>query len=199
MADIGFLLDASYEARDNFGAEKSFVKEVAYQFTGGSKDVRLGVVSFGADAKLDIKLTNHNDTNLFNGAVDNILFKGDSSRLDLALRAAQRDLFTQQRGSRIGVAKLLVVLTTTTQYGDEAEDPSLIVKELSKLGVQVVVIGINGINRDAIERMVGNEERMFLAKTNGDLKEENFMRRVASVACDYSKNYFSSVSEGGEG
>ena len=49
--------------------------------------------------------------NTFNKAVDDIVFMASTTRIDTALRLAQKELFSPKNGGRPGVPKILILLT----------------------------------------------------------------------------------------
>ena len=90
VSDVGFVLDSSGSLRAEYGKEKRFVIEIAKAFGSGS---RHGVVTFSHKAVLSIPLGAYNDHRSFADAVNAIPHMGYTTRIDLALLKAERELF----------------------------------------------------------------------------------------------------------
>ena len=62
----------------------------------------------------------------FDAAVDAIPLMGFQTRIDRALRLAQKELFAEENGGRENVPEILIVLTDGTQTAaKDAEDPGM--------------------------------------------------------------------------
>ena len=80
---------------------------------------------------------------LFHQAVDKIPLMGYTTRIDRALRQAQKEFFTAANGGRKNVPKIIILLTDGTQsQDDDAEDPAKIAAELRGSGISTIVVGI---------------------------------------------------------
>ena len=80
---------------------------------------------------------------------------GYTTRIDRALRQAQKEFFTAANGGRKNIPKIIILLTDGTQSeDDDAEDPAKIAKELRGAGMSTIVVGI------------GSGEELFLTNTN---------------------------------
>jgi len=91
------------------------LKHVAEIFGVGRSASRVGVVTFSHKAEHSITLNDHDDLYSFSKAVDDIPLMGSITRIDLALRKAQKEMFKVQNGARDGIVKILVLLTDGSQ------------------------------------------------------------------------------------
>ena len=71
-------------------------------------------------------MKDHTDIISFYAAVDTIPLMGFQTRIDRALRLAQKELFAEENGGRTNVPEILIVLTDGTQTAaKDAEDPGM--------------------------------------------------------------------------
>ena len=90
-----------------------------------------GVVTFSSRAKHSIKMKDHTDITSFHAAVDAIPLMGFQTRIDRALRLAQKELFAVENGGRSEIQDILVLLTDGTQTrAKHAEDPCDVMDEI---------------------------------------------------------------------
>ena len=76
----------------------------------------------------------------FDAAVDAIPHMGLTTRIDRALRLAQKELFEEENGGRLDVKDILVLLTDGTQTpADFAEDPGDIARQLRNVSLILFV------------------------------------------------------------
>ena len=115
MVDVGFILDSSGSLRYQYHKEKDFLKALAGAFNIGEDGSRAGVVTFSYDSEHSIKLKDHMDISSFGAAVDAIPLMGSTTRIDTALRLAQKELFSVENGGRDIAPNILVLLTDGSQ------------------------------------------------------------------------------------
>ena len=191
--DVGFIIDSSGSARNNYDNEKFLVKILAERLGLGlaEQSTRCGVITFSYHAKVEIKLRDHNDTATFYHAVDKIPYMGSTTRIDKALRAAQKELFTSQNGGRKDTAKFLVLFTDGPQSKtDGAEDPVRIANELRSDGITILVIGWgSNVNSRDLLRIAGGDESHMIRVTSfiDDLYSELFIKKVVEISCNIGK------------
>ena len=186
VIDVGFILDSSGSLRNNYEQEKEFLKSLASTFGVSSNGSRAGVVTFSYFSKHSIKLSDHSDIASFNRAVDKIPLMGSTTRIDKALRLAQKELFSLGNGGRVDVPKLLILLTDGTQTQDAgAEDPGDIAEELRANGINILVVGIGrGINETELTHIAGEEKSVYSAASFESLVENDFIESVTTQSCD---------------
>ena len=196
VIDVGFILDSSGSLRNNYEQEKEFLKSLAKTFGVSSNGSRAGVVTFSYFSKHSIKLSDHGDIATFNQAVDNIPLMGSTTRIDKALRLAQKELFSLGNGGRVGVPKLLILLTDGTQTQDAgAEDPGDIAEELRADGINILVVGIGrGINETELTHIAGEEKSVYSAASFESLAENDFLESVRTRSCDKGMSFVNCFS-----
>ena len=186
VIDVGFILDSSGSLRNNYEQEKEFLKSLASTFGVSSNGSRAGVVTFSYFSEHSIKLSDHSDIASFNQAVDEIPLMGSTTRIDKALRLAQKELFSLGNGGRPGVPKLLILLTDGTQTQDAgAEDPGDVAEELRADGINILVVGIGrGVNETELTHIAGEEKSVYSAASFESLVENDFIESVTTRSCD---------------
>ena len=188
IADVGFVVDSSGSMRRDFSKEKQFVKNLAATLGIDKGGNRAGIVTFSYNAELTVKLSDSAATapGDFNSLVDKVPFMGYTTRIDKALRLVSKEMFEKSNGARVGVPKILFVLTDGTQTKDsDAIDPALIASELrDKMGVHLFVIGMGRrVNPGELSQIAGDRSRLFLAKDMDQLRSAEFIQDVVSNTC----------------
>lgn len=185
VADVGFILDSSGSLRKDYTKEKNFLKAVATKFGVSSMGTRIGVLTFSYFSELSIKLSDHSDISSFNQAVDNIPLMGSTTRIDRALRLAQKEMFSFANGGRAGVPKLLILLTDGSQTQDAfAEEPRYVAGALRANGINIVVVGIgNAVNKTELKEIAGNWDSVYLPD-NFDKLIRDFVSPVVNKSCE---------------
>ena len=76
MADVVFLLDSSIsQTKGNFKTQLDFVNRFIDHVVVDDNNFRIGVVTFASSARLEIGLTEYNDSVALKEAVNNITFR----------------------------------------------------------------------------------------------------------------------------
>ena len=191
MVDVGFILDSSGSLKDYYDKEKDFLKSLAATFGVNANGSRAGVVTFSYNAEQSIKLNDYNDLSSFSGAVDNIALMGWRTRIDKALQVAQKSMFSLNNGGRVGVPKLLILLTDGTQtLDDDAVDPGIVADELRKEGIRIISVGIgNEVNTTELAHISGDINNVYSANSFDELVDAEFIRNVKQQGCDQG-NFF---------
>ena len=169
--------------------EKRFLKEVAGAF-GISKDgSRAGVITFSKRAEHSIKMKDHTNINSFNAAVDLIPLMGLTTRIDIALNLAQKELFAAENGGRANTPNILILLTDGKQtegtVDNPADDPAKITEELRKAGVIVFIVGIGaGTDMKELDDMAGGPGQSVHAATFDVLIGDEFIANITEKGCE---------------
>ena len=186
VVDIGFILDSTGSVRVDYRKEKEFLKFFTSSFGVSSKGTRAGVVTFSNVSELSIKLNDHSDISSFHQAVDNIPLMGLTGKIDKALRLAQRKLFSLTNGGRVGVPKLLILLTDGSQAQDAgAADLKEIADELRADGIDILVVGVGShIKKTELIQIAGNKQNMYIPTNFDELIASNFMSLIKKDTCE---------------
>ena len=182
---MGFLLDSSGSISGNYDNEKSFLKSIAGIFDISTQISRVGVITYSGVAEHTIKLKDHPNIVSFYDAVDAIPLMNSVTRIDLALRLAQNEMFTTANGGRSSVPDILILMTDGTQTQTaNSEDPATIADELRKTGVTIIVLGMgSGINLAELTKIARGPEMVFTAATFTELNSATFKTSVKDLTC----------------
>ena len=185
--DVGFLLDSSGSIKYHYKDEKKFLKKVVRSFDISADGSHAGVVTFSLAAELSIKLNEFTDFKHFKKAVDAIPLMGRTTRIDRALRLAQRGLFVEENGARNSTRKILFLLTDGTQTEMVgAEDPAIVARELEASGITVIVVGMgSGVNKAELLKMGG--DHTYTADTFEQLISNEFVGLLKKKTCEIGK------------
>jgi hypothetical protein len=191
--DVAFILDSSHSLEAQYQKEKNFLKKLAAVFGVSSNGSRVGVITFSYRAELSIKLNSFTDLSSFNKAVDKIPLMNFTTRIDRALRLAQKDMFRFENGGRVGVSKLIILLTDGSQTaGGDAEDPDMIADELRNAGIVILGVGIgSAVNETELNHITGGKSNTYTAATFDSLTNNDFMHKIKNGSCESgSFSYF---------
>ena len=180
VVDIGFILESTDSVKAEHRKAKEFLKFFAASFGISSKETRAGVVTFSYFGELSIKLSDHSNISSFNRAVDNITLMGSTARIDKALCLAQRKLFSLANGGRLGVPKLLILLT----YSSPVQNARVgeIADELRADGINILVVGIGRyMNATELLQIADSQQNVYI--TN-NLYASNFVSSTKKDTCE---------------
>nr|XP_047124295.1 cartilage matrix protein-like [Hydra vulgaris] len=181
-----FLLDSSGSLRKYYQNEKDFLKSVISVFGVSFNGTRAAVITFSYHAQLSIKLNKYSNLNSFKKAVDNIVLMGSTTRIDKALRLAQKEVFELENGARPGVAKILFLLTDGSQTKERgSENPVVIANKLRSTGVTIIAIGItNAVIVSELSDIAEEKENAYVADSFAKLKDISFLRVIKNKLCE---------------
>ena len=180
VVDIGFILESTDSVKAEHRKAKEFLKFFAASFGISSKETRAGVVTFSYFGELSIKLSDHSNISSFNRAVDNITLMGSTARIDKALCLAQRKLFSLANGGRLGVPKLLILLT----YSSPVQNARVgeIADELRADGINILVVGIGRyMNATELLQIADSQQNVYITNS---LYASNFVSSTKKDTCE---------------
>ena len=184
--DIAFILDSSGSImKDEFSEARNFVKAIMETLTVSRESSHVGVMIYSNEARIMARFNEIQSNKELEDELDNLPHLRGKTRIDLALRLANAQLFTGSGGMRrsTSVAKVAMVITDGRQSPaadairlDEAVAP-LLVK-----GVKVLAIGVGDkIDREELEMMVGSQELAFWAVSYRALRVQ--LAKIAAQVC----------------
>lgn len=98
--DFGFVLDGSGSVGpENWLLITQFVASFAQHITFGEGSARVGVISFGNDASIDIGLNNFTSASEFVMAVTSLPYKDENTNTASGIRAMRTQLFVEENGN----------------------------------------------------------------------------------------------------
>jgi len=183
--NVGFVLDSSGTLKRDFYSAKKFMKKIAESFGVSRLGSRASVITFSYNAVHNIKFNDHYDVPSFNKALDTLPLIDSTTRIDLALRLAQKEMFEASNGAQSNMKKVLILLSDGAQTKRRgAEDPALIAEELRQAGVNILVVAIGGvINPRNLVRIAGHPSRVFYGKSFNELIEMNPIEDITQSTC----------------
>ena len=107
FADYAFLIDASSSILPSeFDILKTFVKRVIDFLQIGPNQTHVGVIEYSKGASLQLNFSRSYDKREIKSFVEQVPHTAGITRIDLALKVASEQLFTQQEGMRDGSRKV---------------------------------------------------------------------------------------------
>jgi len=187
-ANVGFVLDASGTLTTDFKNAKMFLNRLAEGFGLSRTGSRASVITFSYKAVHAIKFDDYFNIDAFKSAVNRLPLLNSTTRIDLALRLAQREMFERRNGARDDMNRILVLFTDGEQTKrSSAEDPAMIAEEMRQNGVNLIVVGVGGaVNPSKILRLAGgHSNKVFYASTYEGLMKKNTVEEILKENCIY--------------
>ena len=121
--DLIFMIDTSGSIEDidsgNFERIKTFVRDYSSDLAVGPSKVQIGIVMFGNNGKLKVKLNQATSQNQLQGLIDSeVTFRNQRTNLTGAAIAAM-DGFSTANGKRLGVPSVAVLVTDGEMTADD--------------------------------------------------------------------------------
>ena len=114
--DLAFLIDASGSLKDSFQDIQKFVKKVINAYKIGPDATHVAAISYSDDARVAFDFNTLKGKDLtkenLNKLVDKINATGGKTRIDLALRKAATDIYSEKGGQRPGRPKVRSILVS---------------------------------------------------------------------------------------
>ena len=137
VVDLGFVIDASGSVAGQYPKMISVVKKIVSDFGLSEDGTHAGAIAFSDSAEVILDFTQYYNVDAFKKALDSFPLPQGQTRIDIALLAALRDLFSVKAYSRPGVPKIMVILTDGLQTSPQTIDPVIIIDQLLNAGVKV--------------------------------------------------------------
>lgn len=139
--DLGFVVDSSASFKEHYNLEKQFVKQIAGHFDLGRYKTRTSLLTYSNYVNTLSKLSDFHTEKELSAVVNSAPFMGSISRLDKALAETEESMFTVNNGGRVGVQKVLVVLTD--DYSESSKEAFLIGKRIrDQQNVHIIVVAV---------------------------------------------------------
>ncbi|XP_073236997.1 collagen alpha-3(VI) chain-like [Porites lutea] len=186
--DIAFLLDSSGSIGErSYETMKDFVKKVADAFVIGPSTTCAGVIIFGSSATTAVRFADATNNTVFNAAVDALPYMRGETRIDKALQLASAELLNHPSGARVGVAKVVIVLTDGGQSNAPyAMDIQKAVAPLLSAGIRIFAVGIGkDVDDRQLRLMVDNKDDAIMVPSFDGLSVR--ARQLSIAACESSE------------
>lgn len=185
--DLAFILDTSGSIdKAELDEAKKFVKDVAKTFKISPQKTQVALMVYSDKPRVVSKFGEIKSHAELRGEVDALPHIKGKTRIDLALKMADTELFTWNGGMRLpaSVAKVAIVITDGRQTPapdemrlDQAAAPLLV------RGVKVLAIGIgDNVDKSELNMMVDNpEEHAFWSHSYRELRAQ--LATIARESC----------------
>ena len=127
----------------DFAGMKDFAKTLIHELADTENDIKIGLMQYGENARTIRDFKGIQSAAELVDAIDGMQKGTDAMRrVDRALRAARRDLFSLKGGMRQGHPRQLIIVTAgASSPGSESIESAA--KGLDDLGVNRFAVGIN--------------------------------------------------------
>ena len=178
------MVDSSTSVGEsNFQEAKDFVWSVVRNFPISNNDTRVAVIRYSsqADVIFDFQFSAKNNVPFLKETLDNMEYVGGETKTELALDLARTGLFTEKRGSRTKVPKILVVMSNGKS--DDALAVARTSMALKRQEVTVVVVAIGDeVDLEELLLMASTPEDVISVSTFSTLKKR--VGKIRDKVCD---------------
>ena len=204
--DLLYILDISGSLNkidsNNWNYVLEFAKSFVDQFVISANGAHVGVVLFGNNGVLKIKLNEFTDVILLKAAIDKLEFKDQRTNIYGGLEEA-KNAFKPANGARVGVKKVAIFITDGEKANERYTNPQPTAADLKNSGVEVFVISHshyfskNESTMTLVETIASPPltEHLFISDDFGNLK--NYVHGIKDTmdkSCRVStKNAFAST------
>ncbi|KAG7336265.1 hypothetical protein KOW79_000958 [Hemibagrus wyckioides] len=167
-ADIYFLIDQSTSIYPPhyFEEMKMFILKFLLSFTIGPKQVRVGVVKYSTDYKLEFKVNDHNDIDSLKKAVININQEHGNTNTGKALSYMGK-LFKDAEKTRDNKVQEILIVITDGKSQDFVKEPAA---QLRAQGVTIYAIGVKDASEEELLEMAGDKTKVYFVRNFDALK-----------------------------
>ena len=141
--DLLFILDTSNSVikidSKNWNYILGFAKSFVDQLAVSPNGAHVGVVMFGNNGVLMIKLNEFTDADLLKAGIDKLVFKDQLTNIYGGLEEA-KNAFKPANGARYNVYKVAIFITGGEKANDRYTDPQATAADLKNSGVEVFVV-----------------------------------------------------------
>ncbi|GAB1601230.1 collagen alpha-4(VI) chain-like [Argonauta hians] len=159
--DIVFVLDSSSAVTQaDFKKELGFVSTFLNGLETGPDKIQVGVVTFSSDAKSELKLNEFSQKQDIQAAISKIRYRGGSTNTWIALQHVQTESFTTDNGGRVGVPKIVVIITAGSSSGKSKTLDQA--KLLHKDPLQIIMVPVgNNVDSDEQKAIASKPENIY--------------------------------------
>ncbi|XP_036395824.1 collagen alpha-3(VI) chain-like isoform X5 [Megalops cyprinoides] len=193
--DVVFLIDGSSAVRSDFPSIRDMISRVVDRLDVALDRVRISVVQYSDDPKVEFLLNEHSSKDEVRGAVRRIRNKG-GNRLNTgrALDWVAKNIYQRSAGSRIeeGVPQFLVLVTG----GKSTDDVTGPANQLKANLIAPLAIGAKNANADELRLITLRPEYTYTIRDFQELPsiEQQLVAPVSTLTTtDISSSYVPSV------
>ncbi|KAK3608159.1 hypothetical protein CHS0354_034118 [Potamilus streckersoni] len=184
QADIVFVLDSSASIwEDDFNEQLKFVQKLIENFHVGKPYVQIGVVTFNTNVYPQFHLKDYQNKESMKTAISNIRYNIGGTETDKAIQYARDTMFLDVNGGRLGVAKIIIVITDG--YSSKPHSTAMEASIAQSHGITMFSIGVgSGVKRVELKAMASKPTDKYVFEVN-DYSALDFIREsLTETACD---------------
>ncbi|XP_048455098.1 collagen alpha-3(VI) chain-like isoform X3 [Rhincodon typus] len=188
--DIVFLLDESDKVRGAFPSVQRFISKVVDNLDIGSDKVRVGVVQYSDNPRVNFYLNSYTTPQEVKDAINGLRqIGGRRANTGAALNYVKNNIFTRSAGSRAeeGVPQFLILLTAS-KSSDDVGQAALVLKEA---GVAPFSIGSGDADDRELQQISLSPN--FVFKVNDLRNVETLQQRLESPLTTLSKELITEI------
>lgn len=189
-ADIGFVIDRSSTTDE--ATQNHFLKTLAFSVGVTSYVTHPSVISFGNDAKSNLKFSDHGNLYQIYDTLEELPLMGNQRRIDKGLRLAQKEMFKKRNGVRMDVPRVLVLVTNGPPSDvSDAEDPVMIVGQLRERGIKIVIVNTapRNLENDVDFSVAGDGISTHSVVSVNELLSPEYIRFLTTDICSIGKQH----------
>lgn len=184
--DVAFLMDSSGSLGNwNYIKLKNTVVKMSEYFRVSPMGSHAAVILYSDTYEVTLELDDFLTEGQFRASVSNLRYLGQRSRMDIALDAASKYIFTRKGNTRDFFPKVAILFTDGLQsrFRDRIPLP-VAARRLRDQGVDLYVIGVGrGPSKTELESMVVNKNKhVLLVSSFTNLEEES--KTIAENVCE---------------
>ncbi len=184
-ADIGFIMDTSAEINvEDFGPLKELVSKLAQRYNISFDNNRVGALLFSNEKWRTIPLDQHLNSTLFGKYLKDITLMNSVTSIDEQLKLAYKNLFSPEGSSRMGVPKVIVLITHENSLN--SLDKSALeeaMRPIKESGIRILIAAVgNGNNIPISNTIIGTKDDLFMVPDFQNALEENFLSAFANAS-----------------
>ncbi|XP_067891970.1 collagen alpha-3(VI) chain-like [Heterodontus francisci] len=183
--DVVFLVDGSDKVRAAFPAVQRFISRMVDNIDVGSDKVRVGVVQYSDDPRVNFYLNSYTTKRDVKDAINNLgQIGGRRANTGEALDYVTKNIFTRSAGGRAeeGVPQFLILLTA----GKSTDDVSQAALALKQAGVAPFSIGSRDADDSELQQISLSPDYIF--KVDDLQNVETVQQRLQSPLTTLSKD-----------
>nr|XP_055072083.1 collagen alpha-3(VI) chain isoform X2 [Misgurnus anguillicaudatus] len=180
--DVVFLIDGTSKMRSEFPAIRDMVQRVVEKLDVGLNNVRVSVVQYSDDPKLEFLLNQHSSKEEVRQALRTMRHKGGNQlNTGQALEFVSRNIFQRSAGSRLeeGVPQFLILVTG----GKSSDDVSSPARQLKLGRVAPLAIGAHTADAEELKQISFHPDLAFTIRNFNEISrvEQQLLNKVSTM------------------
>uniref|UniRef100_A0A669F036 Collagen type VI alpha 3 chain n=1 Tax=Oreochromis niloticus TaxID=8128 RepID=A0A669F036_ORENI len=183
--DVVFLIDGTTAVRSEFPSIRDMIGRVVEKLDVGLDKVRVSVVQYSDDPKIEFPLNAHSTKNEVLQALSRLRNKGGNNlNTGRALEFVARRIYQRSGGSRLeeGVPQFLILVTA----GKSTDDVSSSANELKRSRIAPLAIGSRNADQDELRQISMKPELVYTVDSLRDFSrvEKQLIDSVKKISAD---------------